>query len=131
MNADKRRCRSDDEITELVIGAAYQVANTLGLGFLEKVYENALFHELKKCDLQVEQQYSIVVVYDGIRVGNFFADLFVENRIIIELKYAKNIDDSHLAQCLNYLKATHTTLALLINFGTPRVQVKRVVLNHQ
>jgi len=130
MNADKRRCRSDDEITELVIGAAYKVANTLGLGFLEKVYENALFHELKKCDLQVEQQYSIVVVYDGIRVGNFFADLFVEKRIVIELKYAKGIDDAHLAQCLNYLKATQTTLALLINFGAARVQVKRVVLNH-
>jgi len=131
MDADKRRCLSDDEITEKVIGAAYKVANTLGLGFLEKVYENALFHELKKCDLHVEQQYSIKVVYDGVSVGNFFADLFVENRIIIELKYAKSIDEVHLAQCLNYLKSTQTTLALLINFGTPRVQVKRVVFNHQ
>jgi len=131
MDTDERRCRSDDEITELVIGAAFKVANTLGLGFLKKVYGNALFHELKKCDLHVEQQYSIVVVYDGVRVGNFFADLFIENRIIIELKYAKGIDDFHLAQCLNYLKATQNTLALLINFGTARVQVKRVVLNHQ
>ena len=130
MNANERRCLSDDEITELVIGAAFKVANTLGLGFLEKVYENALFHELKKCGLHVEQQFPIEVVYDDIDVGSFFVDLFVESRIILELKYSKGIDDVHLAQCLNYLKATQTTLALLINFGTPRVQVKRVVLNH-
>ncbi|MCF6187705.1 MAG: GxxExxY protein [Desulfobulbaceae bacterium] len=131
MDADKRRCLSDDEITEMVIGAAYKVANTLGLGFSEKVYENALFHELKKYDLRVEQQFSINVIYDEVNVGDFFVDLFVEKRIVIELKYTKGIDDAHLAQCVNYLKATQSTLALLINFGTPRVQVKRVVLNHQ
>ncbi|NOZ39513.1 MAG: GxxExxY protein [Planctomycetes bacterium] len=130
MDADERRCLSDDEITGMVIGAAYKVANTLGLGFLEKVYENALSHELRKCGLHVEQQFSIKVVYDGVCVGDFFVDLLVENQIVIELKYAKGIDDAHLAQCLNYLKATQNSLALLINFGTPRVQVKRVVLNH-
>lgn len=131
MTADGRRCRADDELTELIIGASYRVANTLGIGFLEKVYENALLVELNRANLSVKQQYPIKVTYDGVIVGEYFADLFVEDRIILELKYCKAIDDSHLAQCLNYLRATETTLGLLINFGTPRVQVKRVVLNHK
>lgn len=130
MNADKRRCLSDDQVTELIIGAAYKVANEFGTGFLEKVYENALAHELRKLDLRVEQQQSISVVYDGVVVGEYFADIYVNDKIIVELKYAKGIDDKHLAQCLNYLKATGKTLALLINFGTDRVQVKRVVRNY-
>lgn len=131
MNADKRRCLSDDHVTELIIGAAYKVANELGTGFSEKVYENALAHELRKLNLRVIQQQSISVVYDGVVVGEYFADICVNDKIIVELKYAKGIDDKHLAQCLNYLKATGTTLALLINFGTGRVQVKRVVRNYQ
>ena len=131
MDADQRRCFSDDEITELVIGSAFKVANTLGVGFLEKVYENALAHEIGMSGLQVQQQHPIQVIYDGVKVGDYFVDLFVENRIVLEIKYVEGIDDSHLAQCLNYLKATQTTLGLLINFGQPRVQVKRVVLNHQ
>lgn len=131
MDTDTRRYLSDDQVTERVIGAAFNVANTLGTGFLEKVYENALSHELIKIGLCVEQQVPIKVNYDGSIVGEFFADLYVEDRIIVELKHAKAIDDSHLAQCLNYLKATGKTLALLLNFGTERVQVKRVVLNHK
>jgi len=131
MNADSRRCLSDDRVTELIIGAAYKVANELGTGFLERVYENALAHELRKLGLRVVQQQSISVVYDGVVVGEYFADICVNDKIIVELKYAKGIDDKHLAQCLNYLKATGTKLALLINFGTDRVQVKRVVRNYQ
>lgn len=131
MGADERRCRTDDEITEVVIGAAFKVANSLGTGFLEKVYENALRHELSKAGMSIKQQSPIKVEYDGTIVGDFYADLIVEDRIIVELKYAQAIDEIHLAQCLNYLKATGMTLALVINFGTARVQVKRVVLNHK
>ncbi|PIU30607.1 MAG: GxxExxY protein [Syntrophobacteraceae bacterium CG07_land_8_20_14_0_80_61_8] len=114
-------------ITEQIIGAAYRVANGLGTGFLEKVYENALAHELRKTGLVVEQQKAIVVRYDGIVVGEYYADLVVAGRVIIELKAARTIEDIHLAQCINYLKATGWKLGLILNFGTPRVQVKRVV----
>ena len=106
----------------------FKVSNTLGPGFLEKVYENALAHELRKAGLDFRQQYPISVLYDGTVVGEFLADLLVNEQVIIELKAVKNLDDAHLAQCLNYLKATGLPLCLLINFGTPRVQVKRVAL---
>jgi GxxExxY protein len=86
-------------------------------------------HEIKKAGLSVSQQSAIEVRYDGVVVGEYIVDLIVNNRVIIELKHAKAIDDSHLAQCLNYLKATGKELCLLINFGTPRIQVKRVVLS--
>jgi len=116
-----------NQITEKIIGCAYRVGNTLGCGFLEKVYENALAHELKKSGFRVDQQKDIEVVYDGVSVGKFNADLLVEGVVLIELKAVKAFDDVHLAQCLNYLKATGLKLCLLINFGAPRVQVKRVV----
>jgi len=116
-----------NRITERVIGCAYTVSNTLGTGFLEKVYENALAHELRKNGLAVAQQHPIKVLYDGVVVGDFVADLLVEHEVLVELKAVKAFDDVHLAQCLNYLKATGRSLCLLLNFGTPRVQVKRVV----
>jgi len=116
-----------NQITEKIIGCAYRVSNTLGCGFLEKVYENALAHELKKSGFLVDQQKDIEVFYDGVSVGKFNADLLVEGVVLIELKAVKAFDDVHLAQCLNYLKATGLKLCLLINFGAPRVQVKRVV----
>lgn len=115
-------------LTEKIIGCAFKVSNTLGPGFLEKVYENALAHELRKAGLDFRQQYPISVLYDGTVVGEFLADLMVNEQVIIELKATKSLDDTHLAQCLNYLKATGLPLCLLINFGTPRVQVKRVAL---
>lgn len=117
---------TDNEITEKIIGCAYQVQNTLGAGFLEKVYENALAHELSKSGLSVEQQEPIQVWYDGIVAGQYYADLVVEGRVIVELKAVKAIDNIHLAQCLNYLKATRLRVGLLINFGSPRVEVKRL-----
>ncbi len=126
MNADERRYRTD-EITEKVIGAAYEVANALGSGFLEKFYENALTHELIKQKLSVTQQPSIEVLYDGIVVGQYVADLIVEETVIVELKAVKMLDNIHSAQCLNYLKATNLTTCLLLNFGSPRVEVKRIV----
>jgi GxxExxY protein len=115
-------------LTEKIIGCAFKVSNTLGPGFLEKVYENALANELRKAGLDFRQQYPISVLYDGTVVGGFLADLMVNEQVIIELKATKSLDDTHLAQCLNYLKATGLPPCLLINFGTPRVQVKRVAL---
>ena len=126
MNTDEHGLELD-EITERVIGCAFAVGNTLGTGFLEKVYENALAHELRKAGLRVQQQQNITVRYDGAVVGEFAADLLVEDRVLIELKVAKGIDDSHTAQCLNYLTATGLRLCLLLNFGKTRVEVKRVI----
>jgi GxxExxY protein len=116
-----------NQITEKIIGCAFKVGNALGPGFLEKVYENALAHELKKAGLGVEQQKAIDVFYDGVLVGHFDADLLVEKVVLVELKTAKAFDAIHLAQCLNYLKATGLKICLLINFGSPKVEVKRVV----
>ena len=118
--------KQENEITEEVIGAAYEVANTLGVGFLERVYENALFHELTKRGLLVEQQKTIKVLYDGVVVGDYVADLIVEGRILVELKAIKALDNVHTAQVINYLKATGLRTGLLLNFGSPRVEVKRL-----
>ena len=118
-----------DIISEQIIGAAYEVSNSLGVGFLEKVYENALSYELRKDKMKVEQQKSLKVYYDNIVVGDYFADLIVDEVVIVELKTAKHIDNTHLAQTLNYLKATGLKLGLIINFGNPRVEIKRVVNN--
>jgi len=125
MNADQRRWA--DSVTEAIIGGAYTVANALGNGFLEKVYENALAHELRKAGLKVEQQRSIEVQYDGIVVGHYVTDLLVNGAVLVELKSARALDDTHMAQCLNYLKATALRICLLINFGNPRVEVRRIV----
>lgn len=112
-------------LTERIIGCAFKVANTLGCGFLEKVYENALAHELKKNGLLVEPQKRISVIYDGIIVGDFCADLLVEDTIILELKATKEHHDVFTAICLNYLKATGKPICLLLNFGMPRLDIKR------
>ncbi len=116
-------------ITEKIIGSAYRVGNILGSGFLEKVYENSLFHELSKAGILVQKQVPLKVYYDEVIVGEYFVDLLVENTVVVELKSTKAIDNSHFAQCLNYLKATHHRLGLIINFGAERVQVRRVVDN--
>jgi GxxExxY protein len=114
-------------VTEKIIGCAYVVANTLGSGFLEKVYENALAHELRKAGLSVEQQAGVSVTYDRIVVGAYVADLLVEGSVLVELKAVRAIDNIHFAQCMNYLKATGLEVCLLINFGTPRIEVKRIL----
>jgi GxxExxY protein len=113
--------------SEQIIGCALAVSNTLGSGFLERVYENALAHELRKAGLAVAQQYGIVVTYDGIVVGDYTADLLVEDAVLVELKAARGLDDIHRAQCLNYLKATGLRLCLLFNFSKPRLEIKRIV----
>jgi len=127
MHTDKHRWETN-QITEAVIGAAYKVANTLGSGFLEKVYENALAVEIRKSGLPIVQQHPINVKYEGAIVGEFVADLLVQDEILVELKAVKALDEIHLAQCLNYLKATGLRVCLLINFGNPKVEIKRVML---
>jgi GxxExxY protein len=127
MDTDKHRWEMN-KITETVIGAAYQVGNTLGSGFLEKVYENALAIEIRKSGLQAVQQHPINVKYEDAIVGEFVADLLVQTEVLIELKAVKALDEIHLAQCLNYLKATGLRICLLINFGNPKVEIKRIML---
>lgn len=119
--------QDDDPLTSRIIGCAYRVANELGSGFLEKVYENALAHELRKAGLNFVQQHHNQVHYDGVVVGDYVADLLVEGQILIELKACKDLDDIHLAQCLNYLKATGLKVCLLMNFGRPKVQIRRLM----
>ncbi len=117
-----------NQITEKIIGCSYTVSNTLGCGFLEKVYENALAHELKKVGFKVFQQHEIKVFYDGVDVGKYVADLFVEDSVIVEIKAISGLADSQKAQCLNYLKATGLKVGLLINFGISRIEIKRISL---
>ena len=119
----------DEDITEKRIGAAYKVANTLGAGFLEKVYENALAIELKKSGLSVKQQYSLPVYYEDQLVGNYFADLLVEDSVIVELKAVRELVSEFSAQVINYLKAARIKTGLLINFGKPKIEIKRLYNN--
>jgi len=116
-----------DALSEGIIGCAYRVSNGLGAGFLVKVYENALVHEMRKAGLTVEQQRPLRVEYDGIVVGDYTADLLVEDCVLVELKAVRELDNTHLAQCMNYLRATALTLCLLINFAKPKVEVRRIV----
>ncbi|MCK4831742.1 MAG: GxxExxY protein [Anaerolineales bacterium] len=116
----------ESELTGDIINAFYQVYNQLGHGFLEKVYENALVHELRKRKHEVVQQAPIKVRYDGAIVGEYFADLLVNGAVILELKAAVAIAPEHEAQLLNYLKATDIDVGLVLNFG-PEPQIKRKI----
>lgn len=117
-------------ISEKVIGCAFKISNALGIGFLEKVYQNALAIELANQGLAAEKEKAITIYYDGAIVGEYFADILVEQQIIIETKAVHSLNEIHQAQLLNYLKATQLPLGLLINFATPKVQIKRM-LNKQ
>jgi GxxExxY protein len=114
----------DDDLTKTIIGCAYKVHNQLGAGFLEKVYENALRIELERLGLTVMQQEPINVLYDGVIVGTYFADLWVDNRVVVEVKGVHNLVTAHEVQLVNYLVATNIDTGLLLNFGSS-VQVKR------
>jgi GxxExxY protein len=114
---------TDEDLTHAIIGCAYKVHNTLGPGFLEKVYENALRIELEKAGFRVKQQEPINVVYDGQIVGEYYADLWVNERVVVELKAALVLAKEHEVQLVNYLTATGINDGLLINFG-PSVQVR-------
>lgn len=115
-----------DNITGKIIKAFYNVYNTLGYGFLEKVYENAMVLELKKLNLHGRRQVLLKVYYDDIQVGDYFADIIVENCVIVELKAAESLCEEHEAQLLNYLRATDIEYGLLLNFGKVP-QIKRKV----
>lgn len=121
---------SINELTELVIGCAYSVHNTLGAGFLEKVYENAMVLELRAAGLNVQAQSPIAVRYRDEVVGDFYADLLVEGVLIIELKVAASIGVEHEAQLVSYLAATGIDNGLLINFGRS-VEVRRKYRQYQ
>ncbi len=133
MNADVAQMNTDSERVRLnsvsgaIIGAAQRVSSTLGYGFLEKVYENALVIELRKSGLLVEQQRPIHVYFDGQVVGNYTPDLIVGESVVVEIKAITSVDRVHRQQCLNYLRATNRTLALLLNFGRSHLEVARVV----
>ncbi len=118
-----------EKVTGAIIQAFYQVYNTLGYGFLEKVYENALAHELGKHGLTVRQQMPIKVHYDGQLVGEYFADLCVEGVVIVEIKAAERLRPEHEAQLLNYLKATDVEVGLLLNFGPEPAFVRKIFTN--
>jgi GxxExxY protein len=122
MGTDEERYKA---ITEKIIGCAYKVASKLGCGFLEKCYENAMAYELRRAGLSVEQQVPVLVRYDDIVVGEYFADLVVDKVILVELKAIEQLANVHAAQCINYLAATGYPICLLINFGK-RVTVKRL-----
>ena len=113
------------DISKKIIGAAYKVYNTLGFGFLESVYEKSLLIEIEKSGLNVTRQFPINVYYDEQRVGEFYADIFVENKVMVELKSVKTLHKIHQVQLVNYLVATKTDIGLLINFGANGVEVKR------
>jgi GxxExxY protein len=123
MDTDEHR-----SITEAILGAVFEVSNVLGCGFLEKVYERALFKELTARGLGVEAQVSLPVLYKGELIGEYLADLVVEGKVLVELKCVDHFAPEHMAQCLNYLKASGLHLALLINFQKPKVEWKRIVL---
>jgi GxxExxY protein len=112
-------------VTEAVLECAFDVSNELGIGFLESVYENALFVALKQKGFTVTQQAPLSVSFRGENVGRFQIDLLVENQVIVELKSATTLAPEHKMQVLNYLRASGLPVALLINFGTPRLEYRR------
>jgi GxxExxY protein len=115
------------ELTEKIIGCAYQVYNKMSFGFFESVYENCLMIELNKAGLQAEQQKAVNVYYDGEMVGEFRADIIVEETIILELKSVRQIIAAHEVQLVNYLVATGKPVGLLLNFGEQKLEVKRKI----
>ena len=120
-----------NSLTEAVLGAAFEVSNTLGAGFLEKLYERALLSELALRGIAAVTQVVYPVAYKGQIIGEFQPDLVVENILIVELKCADGFSPTHLAQCLSYLQASGLSLALLLNFQHPKVQCRRVVRKFQ
>jgi len=116
-----------DSLTEQVLSAVFEVSNTLGSGFLEKVYERALLRELRLRDIPAHNQVSIAVKYKGFQVGEYCADILVADTLVLELKCVERLGGEHIAQCLNYLKACNKNICLLVNFQHPRVDWKRIV----
>ena len=129
MNTDKHEF--SDSLTEQVLAAVFEVSNTLGAGFLEKVYERALLRELGLRGLRTTAQAAFVVRYKGLAVGEYYADILVEDTLMVELKCVDRLANEHTAQCLNYLRASGLTLCLLVNFQKPKVEWKRIIYGFQ
>lgn len=128
---DREQCGAGmlyEELSYEIRAAAFEVSNTLGTGFLEKVYENALVHELQLRGLSCAQQQPIRVLYKQETVGDYVADIIVERKVLLELKVVETITNIHRAQVLNYLKATGLQLGMLLNFHCPKLQIERLVL---
>ncbi len=119
------------ELTDVIIGQFYYVYNLLGFGFLEKVYENALVVRLSKMGLDVKQQHPIKVYFEGVIVGEYIADIIVNDAVILELKATKTTAPEHIAQLINYLKATQYEVGLLLNFGTTPTVTRKAFDNHR
>jgi GxxExxY protein len=117
----------NEGLSERVIGAIFEVANTLGAGFLEKVYERALVKELRLRGMRVDAQLPLDVLYKGENVGSYVADMVVEDTLLVELKCADRLGPDHIAQCMNYLRASGREVCLLVNFQRPRVEWKRIL----
>jgi GxxExxY protein len=115
------------DISKVIVNSAYEVHKFLGSGYLEKVYENALIKELESKNLKCEQQAPLEVYYKDYMVGDYIADIIVEDKIILEIKAISGIEDKHFAQLLNYLKTTRKKLGFIINFGASKIQIKRII----
>ena len=120
----------DDELSQRVIGCAFEVSNTLGAGFFEKVYEKALCIELEKAGLEYLCQKPVLIKYKNFLIGEYIADIIVEGRLLLELKALSSLCREHEAQLINYLKATGLSVGLLLNFGRPKLGIKRMIWNH-
>ena len=120
----------DNELSQRVIGCAFEVSNTLGTGFFEKVYEQALCVEFEKTGLGFVCQQPVSVKYNDILVGEYIADIVVEGQLLLELKALSALCPEHEAQLMNYLKATGLSVGLLLNFGRPKLGIKRMIWNH-
>lgn len=118
----------EKDLTRRILAAAMAVHNVLGAGFLEKVYENAMAYELRQNGMTCLQQPPLTVIYKGVVVGDYFADILVENRVLVELKACNAIDEIHRAQVLNYLRASSIRVGLLLNFGRPKLEYHRLVV---
>jgi GxxExxY protein len=128
MNTDFQDFKSK-ELTEQIIKIFYKVYNTLGYGFLEKIYENAMMIEFRKANVPAVSQYPIKVLYEDEIIGEYFADIIVDRKVIVEIKATKNLIIDHEAQLLNYLKATKIEIGLLLNFG-PKPEISRKVFDN-
>jgi GxxExxY protein len=128
INADRRRY-DHSKLTEKIIGAFYEVYNELGHGFLESVYESAMYIVLLERGFDVKRQFAVSVWFRGKQIGNYCADLVVNDSVIVELKAAHALDPAHIAQLLNYLRATDIEIGLLLNFG-PHPSVRRLAFSN-
>ena len=134
MNAKEENAGSDGrgfgQLSQRVIGCAIAVSNTLGAGFLESVYENALAVELQSSGLAHERQKALIVRYRSVEVGHFYAGLLIEGKLLVELKALRQLMAEHEAQVLNYLHATNLQVGLLLNFGSPRLGIRRIACGY-